>query len=93
MELPRAQTFALAQSGTHVSVTLAGAEYRGTLRGDSLFAEPRGGAGACTSLRARIDSGAGTPGRMTLALEPATRPECGGPYTAVRAGRAGREKR
>jgi hypothetical protein len=56
-------TLRIAQSGTHLSVVLAGREMRGTLRGDSIFATTTslGGSstGRCSSdgpatLRARV---------------------------------------
>jgi hypothetical protein len=89
VESPRAQTLTLSQSGIHVSLAFAGSEYRGELRGDTIVAESRErrAAGACVFLRARVDTLA-VPHRMTVAMEPAARPECAGPFTAVHAGRA-----
>lgn len=58
-------TLRIAQSGTHLSLVLAGREMRGTLRGDSVEAtatSPRGAStGGCfqggpVALRARVDA-------------------------------------
>jgi len=94
VESPRAQTLTLSQSGVHVSLAFAGSEYRGELRGDTIVAESRErqAAGACVFLRARVDTAA-VPHRMTVAMEPAARPECAGPFTAVHVGTGKRGQR
>ncbi|HSU16454.1 hypothetical protein [Longimicrobium sp.] len=85
--------FTVAQSGTHVAVTLFGREYRGRLRGDSLVVRSGGGPprdncwdAPHTVIRARVDTAA-APRRMAFALESPSRDGCEGPYTAARIGR------